>query len=240
MKIIGDLHTHTNVSQHALSTFEEMLSSAVKKGHKALAITNHTAGIGDGANKWHFGIFRYTPKIIDGVAIIGGAEANILVDGSIDIESHIEDLDYIIASMHEQVFKSHDSDIIENAYLNVLKNKYVNTLGHIGNPRYKFNYENIISKCNEYGKIIEINSGSFNSRKGSFENCRDIIKLCKKYSVPIALTSDAHTSYAVGEVDKSIELALEIEFPQELIINASVENLQEYFIKYRGFDIFNR
>lgn len=242
MKIVADLHTHTNVSHHAVSTFEEMVAGAKRAGHIAIAITNHAKEIGDGAHDWHFGIFRYTPKIIDGIAIIGGGEANIRLDGTIDIDkkSHIHHLDYLIASMHEQTFKSSDPEIIENAYLEVLKNQYVTTLGHIGTPKYKFNYENVISKCNEYKKIIEINSGSFKSRIGSYNNCIEIANLCKKYSVPVAITSDAHISYSVGDVEKGIKLVEEIEFPKELIINSSFENLQKYFLDYKGIDIFNR
>lgn len=241
LKIVADMHTHTNVSHHAVSSLEEMIAGAKRAGHKAIAITNHAKDLTDGAHDWHFGIFRYIPRVIEGVYIIGGAEANIKIDGSIDIDekSHANNLDYIIASIHDQTFKSTDKSIIENAYMQVLKNPFVNALGHIGTPRYEFEYENIISKCNEYKKIVEINCGSFKSR-GSYSNCKQILNICKKHKVPIAISSDAHISYSVGDVSKGIELILESEFPQELIINKSLESLQEYFLNYRGFDLLNR
>ncbi|MFI3226686.1 MAG: PHP domain-containing protein [Clostridia bacterium] len=242
MNIVADLHTHTNVSHHAVSSFEEMIAGAKRQGHKAIAITNHAREIGDGAHNWHFGIFRYIPHEIDGIYIIGGGEANIRTDGSIDIDktNHAHHLDYIIASIHDQTFKSTDPEVIEQAYKRVLENPFVNTFGHIGTPKYKFNYENIISKCNEYRKIVEINCGSFESRQGSIDNCREIMNLCKKYSVPIAITSDAHISYSIGRVEKGIKMVQELDFPQELIINISEKNLQNYFKDYRGIDIFNR
>lgn len=241
MNIVADLHTHTNVSHHAVSSFEEMIAGAKRQGHIAIAITNHSLELGDGAHNWHFGIFRYVPRVIEGICIIGGAEANIRTDGSIDVgeHNHVRDLDYVIASIHDQTFKSTDSEVIERAYQKVLENPYVNTLGHIGTPKYKFNYENIISKCNQYKKIVEINCGSFESR-GSYANCSEVLSLCKKHKVPVAITSDAHISYSIGSVEKGIKLAQDLEFPQDLIINISKENLQKYFLEYRGIDIFNR
>lgn len=242
MDIIADLHTHTNVSHHAVSTFEEMVAGAKRKKHIALAITNHAGEMPDSAHDWHFGMFRYVPKVVEGIYIIGGGEANIKNDGNIDMnkDSYVHMLDYVIASMHDRVFTKRDKLEIEQAYLKVLENPYVNTLGHIGTPKFAFNYENVISKCNEYKKIIEINCGSFASRKNSYENCEQILLLCKKYEVPIAITSDAHISYSIGEVLKGIELVEKHNFPQELIINISAKNLQKYFLDYKNFDIFDR
>ena len=241
MKIVADLHTHTNVSDHALSTLEEMIEGAVRASHIAIAITNHGPALKDGAHPWHFGAFRSTPKRIKDIVLISGAEANILPDGSLDMEgAYPSYLDYIVASIHEETFHLKDPKVITKAYMQVLKNPIVNTLGHIGNANFMFDYEYIISQCNEYKKIVEINNSSFRNRLGSYINCKDIAELCKKYKVPIALTSDAHLSYSVGEVSKSIELVQEIDFPEELIVNISRENLDNYFKNYVGIDIFNR
>lgn len=240
MKIIADLHTHTNVSQHAVSTIEEMIAGAKRANLLAIAFTNHGSDSKDGATKSHFKMYSYLPKEIDGITVIGGAEANLRIDGTIDIDSSLSHLIYVIASIHDETFKSTNQEVIENAYLQALKIPYLNTLGHIGNPKYKFDYEKVISKCNEFGKIIEINNGTFSSRKGSYENCVEITRLCKKYEVPIAITSDAHISYAVGKFDTVLEIVKQNEYPKELIINHSKENLKNYFLKYRGVDIFNR
>lgn len=244
MKIIADLHTHTNVSHHALSTFEEMIAGAKRAGHKAIAITNHTNPLGDGAHEWHFTVYNQIPKIIDGIAIIAGCETNIYTDGSVDLDKSMQrgkKLDYVIASIHEPVFGLDSTyDEITNVMQNILENPNINTFGHLGDPRYKFDYEKIISKCNEYNKVVEINSGSEFSRKGSDVNCLEIIKLCKKHNVQIALTSDSHISYTVGRIDMGARFVKEVEYPLELIINATEENLRNYFLKQSGIDIFNR
>lgn len=41
MQIIADLHTHTNVTDHAFSTLTEMVQAAEDRGLAAIAITNH-------------------------------------------------------------------------------------------------------------------------------------------------------------------------------------------------------
>ena len=43
MQIIADLHTHTNVTDHAFSTLTEMVQAAEDRGLAAIAITNRTA-----------------------------------------------------------------------------------------------------------------------------------------------------------------------------------------------------
>lgn len=241
MKIVADLHTHTCVSHHAFSTFEEMFAGALRANNIALAITNHAPAMSDGANKWHFASYGILPKTINGIQLISGVEANILPDGTIDMtEKQCGKLDFVIASIHSEVFPATTYEHVTDVYMKILQNPCVNMLGHIGNAVYEFDYEKIISKCNEYRKIIEINNNSFKIRKGSYVNCTEIAELCKKYSVPIALNSDAHISYSVGQVETSIEIVEKIDFPKELIVNASRENLDNYCKSYLGIDIFNR
>ena len=119
-----------------------------------------------------------------------------------------------------------------------MKNPYVNTFGHLGNGLFPFDYEKIISQCNQWGKIVEINNHSFVVRQGSLDNCREIALLCKKYRVPVVITTDAHISFDIGVCGNSIALLNEIEFPEELIINIDLNRLRDYFLATKGLDIF--
>ena len=58
-----------------------------------------------------------------------------------------------------------------------------------------------------------------------------------KYEVPIVVDSDSHICYRVGHVEGALEMLEEIGFPEELIINSSMERLGAYF-KSRGKDLF--
>ncbi len=88
---------------------------------------------------------------------------------------------------------------------------------------------------------VEVNCSSLNGsgfRLDAEANQRVYLELCKKYQVPIIIDSDAHMSVHVGVFDVAEQLLQELEFPEELIINSSVERLNNYF-KGRGLHLFD-
>lgn len=231
IKITVDTHTHTNVSDHAFSTLEENLAAAKRKGLEGIAMTNHGPDLGDGAVWFHFFSQRNLPKYIEGVRLLTGAEADIMdEEGKLDIEDKfLKNLEVVIASFHTPCFPPNSpKEVVTKAWLNTLDNENVDVLGHMGDGRYMCDYEAVVKKAKETGKIIEINNHSFRARAGSGENCKEIALLCKKYSVPVVLSTDAHISFDIGEVPNSISLLEEIEFPEELILNTSLKKLCDY------------
>ena len=231
IKITVDTHTHTNVSAHAFSTLEENLAAAAKLGLEGIAMTNHGPDLGDGAVWFHFKSARHLPKYVNGVRLLTGAEADIMdTDGTLDIEDkYLQNLDLIIASFHTPCFAPYQKEEdVTKAWLNTMDNPHVDVLGHMGDGRYKCDYEAVVKKAKETGKIIEINNHSFRVREGSRENCREIALLCKKYQVPVVLSTDAHFSGEIGIVPKSVELLEDIGYPEELILNTSLKKLCDY------------
>ena len=77
MQIIADLHTHTNVTDHAFSTLTEMVQAAHDMGLKAIAITNHGPTNPDGPHEWHFSNLNLVPRKMNGVTVIRGIEFDI-------------------------------------------------------------------------------------------------------------------------------------------------------------------
>lgn len=231
MKITVDTHTHTSVSAHAFSTLEENLAAAAKAGLEGIAMTNHGPDLGDGAVWFHFQSARHLPKYVNGVRLLPGAEVDIMdTDGTLDIEDRLlKNLELVIASFHTPCFAPNSpKEDVTKAWLNVMENENIDILGHMGDGRYMCDYEAVVKKAKEKGKIIEINNHSFKVRAGSKENCREIALLCKKYSVPVVLSTDAHFSSEVGVVPNSIALMEEIDFPEELILNTSLKKLCDY------------
>lgn len=240
MNIIADLHTHTNVSAHAFSTLHEMAGGAKTAGMLAFAMTNHGPAMPDGAHEWHFANMDILPRKMEGVTLIRGIEFNICAPtGSIDMmqKKCLHPVEFALASFHECCFPPSTKQNHTEALENILKNPLVNAFGHLGNPNFSFDMEHIISKCNEYGKLIEINNNSVNVRRGSKENCAEIARLCKKYQVPVVVDSDSHVEYTIGRMDVAKALLEEIDFPEELVVNSSMERLDAYF-KGRGLHLF--
>lgn len=231
MKIIADLHTHTNVSQHAYSSLDEMISGAREKSFYAIAITDHGPKLPDGAKEVHFTSMRHLPKNIKDVILYKGAEVNIVdYNGSLDLPTNIlNSLDFVIASYHAECIEPSNIKDHTRGWINVIKNTHVDCLGHIGNPKFICDIENIVKECKNNNKIIEINSASFTIRTGSEPICKEVAELCKKYGLNIVVTSDAHSKYNVGEHTDALRMLESIDFPEELVINSSINKLTEYF-----------
>ena len=241
MQIIADLHTHTNVTDHAFSTLTEMVQAAHDMGLKAIAITNHGPTNPDGPHEWHFSNLNLVPRKMNGVTVIRGIEFAITApSGGINVMANksLKHIDWALASFHECLFPPADRSIHTAALESILYNPYVNAFGHLGNPNFDFDHEYIISRCNERGKVVEINNASLNVRAGSKKNCADIARMCMKYEVPIVVDSDSHICFRVGHVEGALEMLEEIGFPEELIINSSMARLDAYF-KGRGMDLFS-
>lgn len=240
LKIVADLHTHSVVSAHAYSTILENCQAAAARGLFAIATTDHAPQITDGAHPYFFrGLSNVLPRHVGGVYLLRGIEGNLRDEhGSIDIEPEWQNiLDFGIASIHDETFGVSDPDRTTAAYLAVLDNPCVDILGHSGTVRYTYDYERVIKKCADVGKLIEINAATFRYRKQSLANCRAIAALCKKHGVGIMVNSDSHVAATVGVVDAALAMLEELEFPEELVINGSIPRLAEYFKTRRGLDI---
>jgi len=105
-----DLHMHTVASTHAYSTLHDYIAIAKAKGLKLFAITDHGPDMADAPHHWHFINMSIWPRLVDGVGILRGIEANIKnTDGEIDCTGPMLDsLDLIIAGFHEPVFAPQD------------------------------------------------------------------------------------------------------------------------------------
>lgn len=224
MKYLSDLHTHSIVSGHAYTTLLENINYCAEKGIKVLGTSEHAPSMPGAPHYWYFGNLKVVPRVINGVTILKGCEANILdIEGSLDMSDEAsKNLDYMIASFHEPVFKPRSKEENTLAILNIM-DKYdkVEILGHLGNPNYQLNYETIIKKAKEKDIMIEINNSSLlgSSRIGSDVNCKKVALLCKEIGTKVILTSDAHINTCIGVFNKGIELLNEIQMPEELVMN---------------------
>ena len=221
MKYLSDLHTHSIVSGHAYSTLLENINYCAEKGIKILGTSEHAPTMPGAPHYWYFGNMKVVPRVINGVTILRGCEANILdIDGSLDMtDESSRNLDYMIASFHEPVFKPKSKEENTEAILNVM-DKYdkVEILGHLGNPNYELDYEAIVKKAKEKNIMIEINNSSLLG-SSSDVNCKKVALLCREIGTKVILTSDSHINTFIGVFNKGIEVLEEIQMPKELVMN---------------------
>lgn len=233
-EIVADLHTHTHISEHAYSSIYENISVAAQKKLIAIGITDHGPNMKDGAQLGYFRNLRVISHRVKGVRVLRGIEANIIdYDGNIDISNDTlcERLEICIASFHEDVIRPGTIEQHTNAYLKIAEHPYIDIIGHSGTNCYKFDYERVIRQFALTEKVIEINEASFKVRVASIKNCKNIAEICKKYKVPIVINTDSHFCECIGQAPESIKMLNEIEFPSELVINSSKENLEKWLKK---------
>lgn len=240
MKLIADTHTHTTASTHAYSTLQEMVHAAAQKGLYSIAITDHGIDMPGSAGQWYFQNLIVVPHLFEGVLVLRGEETNVIdFDGNTDLlDKDKNSLDWVVASIHEVAMRDKNvtAEAVTNAWLNIAKNPKINVIGHSGSEEYKYDYEKVIPEFGRNGKLVELNEGTFSGRENSVPNCVKIMKICKKSGVPIIVDSDAHFSTRVGEFGNSLKLLKEIDFPEELVVNSSVERFNAYLKQYT--DVF--
>lgn len=235
-KMIVDTHVHTISSGHAYSTLGEDCMEAGKKGMKLIAITDHGPAMPGGPHIFHIGNQKVYPDFINGVEVLRGVEANILdTSGRIDIEEKIlSKLEIVIASLHDQCIKPGNIKENTSAIIGAMKNKYVDIIAHPGNPVFPIEIDEVIKAAMEYNVLIEINNSSLGtSRAGSEDNCRRIAEAAAINGNMIALGSDAHICFAIGEFDKALGLIKDAGIKDENIINTDVDKLKD-FLRKRG------
>ena len=229
---LSDVHTHSIASGHGTTcTVSDMAKAASKKGLKLLGITDHGPGTLAAGTSSYFRSLSYSPKKRFGIELLFGVELNILdVDGHVDLSDKLLDkLDYAIASMHAQNYKSGSVKENTSAYLNAMKHPCVKILGHRDNPHFPADYETLAVAAKEFGVIFEINEASlapYGYRGDTRTNNREILRCCRKYNIPIVLSSDSHGTEHIGDFTCAAEFVHEEMFPEELILNNQIPRLK--------------
>ncbi|MGL4392999.1 MAG: phosphatase [Fusobacteriaceae bacterium] len=233
MKYKIDLHIHTNANPHAYSTFEENVAAALRKKMDVIAITNHGPALEDSPHWWSLANVCILPEYFENMRVLKGVEANIINEhGELDINPKIYNMmDIVLAGFHGMECYGDSSSIEKNtgAILKLIKSQYPDILAHLGNPMFPIDYEKIAKEAAEKNIAIELNNSSFiNSRKGSEPNCLKLAELVKKHGGYLVLNSDSHFSGHIGEFGAVEKIIEQINFPQEKLLNTSVEILNKF------------
>ena len=233
MKYVLDVHTHTIASGHAYNTMREMAKSASEKGLEVLGITEHAMAMPGTCHEYYFQNLKMVEREMYGIELLLGSEVNILNSaGGLDLDESIrKKMDIIIASLHIPCMTPGSREENTQAYIETMKKPYVDIIGHPDDGIYPLEYEPIVEAAKETNTLLEVNNNSLNpagSRKHTRENLIAMLELCKEYKQPVIMNSDSHVFCDVARRDFSEKLIKEIDFPEELIVNRSVDVFKEY------------
>ncbi len=205
--IMGDLHTHTNLTD-GVATLEEMVMTARERGYEYFAVTDHAPNL--------FMQRMTTEKMLeqreevaalaarlaaDGghpMTLLHGTELNIAPDGSVDWpEDILAGFDVCVASVHSH-FDQPRAEVTRR-FLRACENPRVNIIGHpttrrIGKrPPVDVDFAELFRACAETGTALEVNS---NPERLDLPS--DHIKAARDAGVRFAVDTDAH---ATGHLD---------------------------------------
>ena len=231
-----DLHMHTVASTHAYSTLHDYIAEAKRKGIKLFAITDHGPDMADAPHYWHFVNMRIWPRIVEGVGILRGIEANIKnIAGEIDCTGPmLTSLDFIIAGFHEPVFAPQDKETHTQAMIAAMASGNVHMISHPGNPKFPVDIPAIAAAAAKYQVALEINNSSFvSSCVGSEQNCQAIAAAVRDAGGWLALGSDSHTAFTLGEFTECQKILDAVDFPQDRILNVTPRRFLN-FLESRG------
>lgn len=235
MRHLTDTHAHTVASTHAYSTVDEYFRAAADKGLALFSITDHGPDMPDSPHPWHFGNMRVLPRVRHGVAMLRGIEANILPsERAIDAnEMLMSFMDFGIASFHEPVFPPSDVKTHTQAAIAAIETGRIQILGHPGNPNYPIHIEEVVRAARDHNVLIEINNSSFvSSRLGSEPFCLEILETVKRLDWKVALSSDSHVHYTIGDVEVSLAKVDAIGFPEEQVVTMTPERLLGFLAEH--------
>ena len=228
-----DVHTHTIMSGHAYSSLQEMVAAAQQKGLDILGITEHAPGIPGTCNPIYFRNLHVVPRQFGDLRLLLGAELNILdTKGTLDLgEYYYRMLDIRIAGIHSLCWQGGSIEENTDGMVAAIRNSWTHIISHPGDGTAKLLFEPIVLAAKETRTLLEINNSSLNpnrQKESALRNNLEILRLCKRYDVPVILGSDAHISYDIANYCFIWPLLQETDFPDDLILNYFPERFLEY------------
>jgi DNA polymerase (family 10) len=193
----GDLHCHTTASDGTAS-IEEMAQAAIEAGYEYLAITDHSASMGFGADVSTDELRRQIERVreVDATladfTLLVGSEVNVLPDGSLDYPDELlAELDWVVASVHTS-FRMAKGEMTARI-VRAIEHPYVDCIGHLSGRKilqrapYEFDFEAVLEAAVRTGTMLEINANP-DRRDLNELHARDAAAA----GIPLLVNCDAH------------------------------------------------
>lgn len=238
MKTLLDVHTHTVMSGHAYSSLQEMVAMAQQKGLRVLGITEHGPALPGSCHPIYFKNMHVVPRKFGDLRLLMGAELNILnTQGELDLnEDYYKYMDIRIAGIHALCWEGGSLEENTAGMVAAIRNPWTHIISHPGDGTAELDFEPIVLAAKETHTLLEINNSSLKPSRGKLmarPNNLEILRLCKKYDVPVILGSDAHISFSIGDYEFIPSLLQEAQFPEGLIVN----NKPDFFFNYLNINL---
>jgi len=238
-KIKGDLHCHSDWDGGE-NSIKEMAEEAIRLGYEYVGIADHTKflKIENGLNEERLLKQRKEINKLNlefknkklNFFILQGCEANILADGSIDINNKaLSKLDFVIAGVHSQMKMSKEK--MTERIIKAMNNPNVDVISHPTGriiqkrDEFQIDFEKILEEAKRTKTILEINS-----YPGRLDLNDKNIKKAKNAGVKMIINTDSHEKNHLNLIEFGVSQARRGWAEREDIINTnSLKKLLTYF-----------
>jgi DNA polymerase (family 10) len=208
----GDLHMHTTESD-GKSTLEQMAEGARAAGRTYIAITDHSESltIARGMNKErlqaHAAKIRALDEALDGkLRLLAGVETDILTDGGLDLADDLEELDWVVGSVHSHLAMPREE--MTKRVVKAIESGKIDCLGHptgrqigVREPS-QIDLEAVLRALAKVGAAIELNSSPLR-----LDVTEHWATMAREMGVPIVVNSDAHSVRELGFLRYGVGIA---------------------------------
>jgi DNA polymerase (family 10) len=199
--LLGDLHTHTDLTD-GVASLEDMVSAAATRGYAYYAITDHAPNLfmqrmTDEKMLTQREQVRRLEGQHSGMRLLHGTELNIDPDGNVDWPAgFLSGFDLCVASVHSHFAQPRDQ--MTRRFIRAAENPHVNILGHLTTrrigvrPPVDVDLDEVFRACAAAGTAIEIDA-----HPDRLDLPAEHIRLAHRHGVKFSVDSDAH---AVGHL----------------------------------------
>jgi DNA polymerase (family X) len=230
----GDLHMHTTETD-GKSTLEQMAEAARTAGRSYVAITDHSEtltfvrGMGRERLRAQRKRIREVEESLGGsIRLFAGLEADILGDGTLDVEDELPELEWVVGSVHTHFQMTREE--MTKRVVRAIESGKMDCLGHPTGRQlgwrdpYPIDIEAVLAALKRVGAAIEMNSSP--SRLDIDEHTA---RMARDAGVPIVLNSDAHGVRELSYLRYGIGIARRAWLCPEHVLNTrSASELQEW------------
>jgi DNA polymerase (family 10) len=221
--ILGDLHTHTNLTD-GVSSLDEMLDAARARGLRYFAVTDHAKNLPmqrmtDAKMLAQRELIR-SRSPHGTMQVLHGTELNIDPTGEVDWDADfLSGFDICVASVHSH-FNQSAAELTQR-FIRACENPYVNIIGHpttrqIGRRgQIEPDWDAVFAVAGATGTAMEINS-----YPDRLDLPDELVLRAKRHGVRFSIDTDSHSTLHLDHLRFGVGLAQRAWLTKDDVINA--------------------
>lgn len=218
----GDLHMHTTETD-GKSTLSEMVGAAKRGGRSYIAITDHSETLSFVRGMSRERLREQKRRIAEveeehGIRVFAGLEADIMPDGSLDLEDHLGELEWVVGSVHQQLRMPREE--MTRRVVRAIESGKMDCLGHptgrqIGlREPSELDWEVVMEALSRAGVAIELNSSPLR-----LDVDEHVARMARDAGVPVVVNSDAHSVRELDQLRYGVGIARRAWLGPEHVLN---------------------